>query len=333
MERQMYLKINQYTNPGIKNKGVFGLVWHYTASPGASANNIARYFNGTCIVSKRYASAHDAIDEKEVVNMIPYNLIAYHAHDRSRQQLDRNRYGSNANFTTLGMELCIDKNGNLLPATYENAVKHGAKLCKMFNLDPIKHNHRHFDVTSKNCPAFWVSNPAGFEKFKMDIAKEMNKSKTSSQSKEDSTLDLGDKGNGVKELQIALNKLGYNCGTPDGDFGKKTDLAVEMFQRANGLVVDGVVGAATRKKIEEKLKEKQEVKKPVIKEEDDKLELKPYMWEMAKENIKKRVDAKKIDSQWLSKVEKKELTQSELAWLLLELLSRHEEESCCCCKK
>lgn len=169
MERQMYLKINEYTNPGIKNKGVFGLVWHYTASPGASANNIARYFNGTCIASKRYASAHDTIDEKEVVNMIPYNLIAYHAHDRSRQYLDKNRYGTNANFTTLGIELCVDEAGLLHPDTYKRAVQHGAKLCKMFNLDPLEHNHRHYDVTEKNCPAFWVSNPAGFNKFKQDI--------------------------------------------------------------------------------------------------------------------------------------------------------------------
>lgn len=47
----------------------------------------------------------------------------------------------------------------------------------------------------------------------------------------------------VKELQTNLNKLGYNCGTADGDFGSKTEEAVEKFQKIQGLVVDGQYGA------------------------------------------------------------------------------------------
>lgn len=67
-------------------------------------------------------------------------------------------------------------------------------------------------------------------------------------------LRKGYKGNDVKGLQIKLNKLGYNCGTPDGSFGSNTDKAVRKFQSDNRLVVDGSVGNATMGRIDSLLK-------------------------------------------------------------------------------
>ena len=58
-------------------------------------------------------------------------------------------------------------------------------------------------------------------------------------------LKKGCKGEPVRALQGALNALGYNCGTVDGDFGSKTQTAVKTFQEAAGLEVDGSVGAKT----------------------------------------------------------------------------------------
>lgn len=52
-------------------------------------------------------------------------------------------------------------------------------------------------------------------------------------------------GDDVKELQIRLNELDYNCGIADGYFGKKTDIAVRNFQTDKGLTVDGIVGRKT----------------------------------------------------------------------------------------
>ena len=44
----------------------------------------------------------------------------------------------------------------------------------------------------------------------------------------------------VKKMQEALNEQGYDCGTPDGKFGKNTEKAVKAFQEANGIVADGI---------------------------------------------------------------------------------------------
>lgn len=49
----------------------------------------------------------------------------------------------------------------------------------------------------------------------------------------------------VTELQQALSSAGYNPGTPDGTFGRRTEAAVIAFQLANGLSPDGVVGPET----------------------------------------------------------------------------------------
>lgn len=54
----------------------------------------------------------------------------------------------------------------------------------------------------------------------------------------------------VKVLQWLLNHTtDFTCGTIDGKFGTKTLAAVRQFQKANGLVVDGIVGKATWSKL------------------------------------------------------------------------------------
>lgn len=49
----------------------------------------------------------------------------------------------------------------------------------------------------------------------------------------------------VKKLQENLNKLNYNCGTPDGTFGAGTERALKNFQKAHKVTVDGLAGSAT----------------------------------------------------------------------------------------
>ncbi|UYN96965.1 MAG: peptidoglycan-binding protein [Enhydrobacter sp.] len=60
------------------------------------------------------------------------------------------------------------------------------------------------------------------------------------------TFKLGDSGPGVKRLQTALQKAGFNPGIVDGDFGPGTQAAVIAFQKGAGLVHDGVAGVRTQ---------------------------------------------------------------------------------------
>jgi Putative peptidoglycan binding domain len=67
------------------------------------------------------------------------------------------------------------------------------------------------------------------------------------------TLSPGATGSEVKALQQSLASLGYDPGTPDGNYGPSTQAAVEKFQAANGLATDGVVGAETLAKLQQAL--------------------------------------------------------------------------------
>jgi peptidoglycan hydrolase-like protein with peptidoglycan-binding domain len=59
------------------------------------------------------------------------------------------------------------------------------------------------------------------------------------------TLKPGDTGAQVTSLQKALAAAGFSPGTPDGDYGPATQVAVERFQVAKKLGEDGVYGPAT----------------------------------------------------------------------------------------
>mgnify|MGYP003312002015 CR=1 FL=1 len=71
----------------------------------------------------------------------------------------------------------------------------------------------------------------------------------------DRTLRKGMKGTDVEKLQEYLNKLKYDCGKVDGDFGNNTDKQVRNFQKAKNLEVDGIVGKNTIAAINECVKE------------------------------------------------------------------------------
>ena len=59
------------------------------------------------------------------------------------------------------------------------------------------------------------------------------------------TLRIGSRGEDVRILQENLRQLGFLNDAADGIFGTNTNAAVRSFQKAQGLSVDGVVGAGT----------------------------------------------------------------------------------------
>ena len=63
------------------------------------------------------------------------------------------------------------------------------------------------------------------------------------------TLQKGNRGEDVLNLQQKLVDLGYLSGAPDGDFGKQTVAAIKKFQNDMGLEVTGIADDATQQLI------------------------------------------------------------------------------------
>ena len=58
-------------------------------------------------------------------------------------------------------------------------------------------------------------------------------------------LKKGSRGEAVRQLQQALNAMGYACGEADGIYGIRTQAAVRRFQQEHGLTADGIAGRMT----------------------------------------------------------------------------------------
>ncbi len=58
-------------------------------------------------------------------------------------------------------------------------------------------------------------------------------------------LEVGSSGANVTKVQNRLIQYGYMTGSADGKYGEKTRDAVILFQKRNGLTMDGRVGKAT----------------------------------------------------------------------------------------
>ncbi|OTN77059.1 hypothetical protein A5886_002139 [Enterococcus sp. 8G7_MSG3316] len=164
-----YININKFSRPGIKNYGIKGLIMHYTANNGGTARNHKTYFNN---LNGIYASAHLFVDDNEAICIIPLNEVAYHANDTVKYNSDGTIYKplyskiGNANYGAIGLEMCLDKNGNITEKTFQNSVKAVKELVAKYPAITRNTIWRHYDVTGKNCPAPWVSKPSELARFK-----------------------------------------------------------------------------------------------------------------------------------------------------------------------
>jgi hypothetical protein len=81
--------------------------------------------------------------------------------------------GGNANLISIGIEMCVEKDGTIHPDTIARTVLVVQMLQQKFGKQPI---YRHYDVTGKNCPAPFVANKSLWEKFLVDVdEKELKK--------------------------------------------------------------------------------------------------------------------------------------------------------------
>lgn len=150
------LTVNPYSRPGTKTGKINGIVIHYTANPGSTARQNRDYFEGLKDSHETKASSHFVVGlDGEIVQCIPTWEVAYASNDR--------------NSDTVSIETCHPKkDGKYTKETYRSMVKLTAWLCKKFDLnenDVI----RHYDVTGKICPKYFVENEEAWKKFLEDV--------------------------------------------------------------------------------------------------------------------------------------------------------------------
>ncbi|MCD7708676.1 MAG: peptidoglycan recognition protein family protein [Clostridiales bacterium] len=150
------LPINPYSRPGIALEEVNGIVIHYTANPGTTALQNRNYFANLAETQETSASSHFIVGlGGEIVQCIPCSEIAYASGER--------------NSDTISIECCIeDDTGRFNSKTYDSLIKLTTWLMGRYELD-TSDVIRHYDVSGKNCPKYYVENPGAWTLFKSDL--------------------------------------------------------------------------------------------------------------------------------------------------------------------
>lgn len=143
------------------------LVYHYTANDGDTDEANAKYFHNNVVK----ASAHRFVDDDSVTISVPDNYVAYHCGGGLQGSKGHRFYKICTNTNSIGIEMCDTiRNGKyeVSPKTRANAIEEGRKIVKKYNI-PKSHVIRHYDVTGKNCPAYFVKDEEAWKKFRDEI--------------------------------------------------------------------------------------------------------------------------------------------------------------------
>lgn len=166
------LDVNEYSRPGIESDPITGVVIHYTANPGSTAQQNRDYFNSLKDGHDTSVSSHFVVGlEGEIIQCVPTWEIAYASNER--------------NHDTISIECCHpDESGEFTSETYNSMVQLTAFLCNKYNLT-VDDVIRHYDVTGKNCPKYFVENEEAWDLFKADVNAALKKGGTVERNEEE----------------------------------------------------------------------------------------------------------------------------------------------------
>lgn len=156
---QEFLPVNEYSRPGTALKSVNGIVVHYVANPGSTGWENRHYFEGLAESHETKAGAHFIIGlDGTIIQCVPLNELTYCSNSR--------------NIDTISIECCHpEEDGKFTEETYESLVK----LCKwLMDRYDLKTDDviRHYDVTGKLCPLYFVEHEDAWEAFKDELKTE-----------------------------------------------------------------------------------------------------------------------------------------------------------------
>ena len=148
------LTVNPWSRPGTPLEKIDGIVIHYVGNPGTTAKANRNYFESLSSgETETYASSHFIVGlEGEVIQCVPLSEVAY--------------CSSQANDHTVSIEVChADETGEFSAETMASLLRLTAWLCEEFDLAPAD-VIRHYDVTGKICPKYYVDHPEAWEDFR-----------------------------------------------------------------------------------------------------------------------------------------------------------------------
>ncbi len=117
------------------------ITYHSTANPRSTAQNERDYLVN--VANTRQASFHIAVDDKEAVECIPLNEVAWANGDG---------YYGTGNRESISIEIC--ESGDRVK-TIQNAIKVGHKIMREQGITQIR---RHYDWSGKDCPRIMSAN-------------------------------------------------------------------------------------------------------------------------------------------------------------------------------
>ena len=139
---------------GRELSAIKNIVIHYVGNPGTTAQNNRDYFDK----ESTQVSSHFIVGLKgEIIQCLPLN-------EKSAASNWRNK-------DTISIEVCHpDESGKFSSDTYHSLIRLTSWLCKSFYLDQ-NDVIRHFDITGKICPKFYVENEDEWDILKEKIGK------------------------------------------------------------------------------------------------------------------------------------------------------------------
>jgi N-acetylmuramoyl-L-alanine amidase len=168
--QQDLLTVNKFSRPGLLLKSVKGLVVHWYANPNTTAKQNRDFFEKRKNGLDGYGSAHYLIGlSGEIIQAIPENETAYHVGSNYYMPDAKKALSNYPNNCTIGIENAhIDWSGKFTQETYNSLIELLASLCKKYNLNETN-IYRHYDITGKDCPKWFVVEVNDWLKLKNDV--------------------------------------------------------------------------------------------------------------------------------------------------------------------
>ena len=147
-----YIDEGNPSRTGLKLDGINDIVIHYVGNPGTTAQQNRDFYNKEdSDVCSHFVIGMDG----EIILCLPLN--------------ERSAASNHRNHDTISIEVCHpDDTGKFTDASYESLLELTRWLMEEFGLSK-EHVIRHYDVTGKECPRYYVQHEDAWEQFKNDL--------------------------------------------------------------------------------------------------------------------------------------------------------------------